>query len=157
MKHQHFRRVALLSLPLALGALLGGVKWKQLHPTPTRLDLQERAFLGKVEKVEIQNNTYHGEIPVREFKESLNDFYLIDDNKSKPNSVVTPYGQTIFVVTVKPSANVDRSWIMIGISPVGYYQTLHNFSPQQTRSFWPLHPVTQRRLKKLAEENMSAH
>ena len=47
---------ALFVLPLLLGVLLGGIKWKQLHPTPTQFDLQERAHLIKARRVELRLN-----------------------------------------------------------------------------------------------------
>ncbi len=143
-------RWGLLMLPLLLGAVIGVAKWKQLHPTPTKLDLQERALLSKAAKVEIWNPTYAGQIPVEEFKETLNEFYLIENDVSD----VTPPDQIVFMVMLHPSDHVSKSVAMIGVSPIGYY-VLRDTNSQRPLSVRSLHPVTRRRLEKLIEENIS--
>ncbi len=153
------RRITLLALPLVLAALIGGAKWKQMHPIATKLDLQERAILSKAEKVEIWNPTYRGQVPVAEFKEALGDFYLIEDDASRArfNSTETPPDQIAFAVMLKSSDNTSKAVAMIGVFPLGYYDTLRNAGSARPRFARSLHPVTQRRLQKLVEENISAY
>lgn len=58
------RRILLPSLPLLLGALLGGAKWKQMHPTPTKLDLQARAHSREARIVELVEAVNCGRCPL---------------------------------------------------------------------------------------------
>ena len=150
MRKPFSRPLALLLIPLVLGALIGGAKWKQLHPTPTQFDLQERALLSKAAKVGIWNPTHRGQVPVDEFKETLDEFYLIEDDGSD----VTPPDQIVFMVMLHSSDDASKSVAMIGVSPLGYY-VLRDTDSQRPLSVRSLHPVTRRRLEKLIEENIS--
>lgn len=149
----------MLALPLVLGVLLGAAKWKQLHPTPTPLDLQERALLRKAVKVEIWNPTHRGQVPIDEFKKALDDFYLIEDDASRApfNPTGTPPDQIAFAVMLKSSDNTSKAVAMIAVSPLGYYDTIRDFGSQRPRFARSLHPVTQRRFKKLIEENLGIY
>lgn len=46
-------KLAWLTLPLALCALVWGVKWRVDHPTPTQTDLEIRALMSQSSKVEV--------------------------------------------------------------------------------------------------------
>ena len=147
---------ALFVLPLLLGALLAGVKWKQMHPTPTQLDLQERAHLRKATRVEIWNPTYRGQVPINEFKEALNEFYLLKGDNTKLKNATIPAQQSIFIIKGGDSVGKEEL-AMIGVSPLGYYISFGNFDSHRTRIDRSLRPATQRRFKKLIEENMSTN
>ena len=145
------RQITLLALPLVLGALLVGAKWKQSHPTPTKLDLQERALLRKTVKVEIWNPDYRAQIPVAEFKEALSDFYLIEDDPSRTqaNLAVIPPDQIALFMMLRSSDTPSKAVAIIGVSPFGYYDTIRDSGSQRPRVVRSLHLITQRRLYEL--------
>ncbi len=152
MKRKSFRIGALLLLPLALGALLGGVKWKQLHPTPTFTDLQERARLSKAKIVNLVYKGNYIPIPIDEFKATLNDFYLMDKNSSNYfSSFSASTTQTTIVVRKDEYQSLRLAEIELNY-PASYLVLKKN----GMGSAVPLHPVTVRRLNELVANHTSA-
>lgn len=147
----------MLALPLVLSVLLGAAKWKQMHPTATMIDLQERALLRErgltIIVFDRDYNGYRGEIPLDEFRKVLDDFYLLDDEISdeKINNPMLP-GQIGLEVRLKPDGDAGASRVRIGVSPSGYY--LQNFNSQRPQFSHSLHPTTQHRLKELMDQKM---
>lgn len=162
MKRKFSRRGKLVLLPLAFGALIGGIgsiRWKQLHPAPTMLDLQERSLLSEAVDVKIYNPTYCGQVPVDDFRNALDDFYLPQDDEAKFTDVAPPR-QFFFVVTFNRDPNQSESGAVIGVSPLGYYRVLlreHVGRISRTGITRPLPPVTRRRFEKLLEESVNEH
>ena len=155
------RRILLLALPLLLGALLGGAKWKQMHPTLTQRDLQERAYLEKAVKVEILGTTRRGEIPIGEFKKALDDFYLLDANANPVRAASTASKAPRFMLMPLKEVVGGRrgelyTMAMIGVASPGTYFSWDGYILGQTLARYSLHPVTQRRLEELVARYRSA-
>ena len=54
------RRIVWLALPLVLGALMLGVKWRVEHPKPTKEDLEMRAFILKSTEAQLIHSSWDG-------------------------------------------------------------------------------------------------
>ncbi len=150
MKQQLLHRGAFVLLPLLLGALLGGVKWKQLHPTPTQFDLQERAHLREAKIVELVNGGKSVSIPIDEFKATLDEFYLLkrgreaDELGTFSGSVPIPRG---YAIRLRKSYREPHYLAQIHLSSPAYYTGtyLHKSGIEERAA--KLHPVTERRLR----------
>ena len=166
MKQQLLHQGALVLLPLLVGALLGGVKWKQLHPTPTQLDLQERARLMKAKRVELRMDGHTVVLPVDEFKATLKDFYLVE---LKPTHEIMLMGSRYRVITapivslsIVKYPNPCMSLAEIELANPNFYmghKTKNGCGDQlnSTQIVKSLHPVTLRRLNELIAKHLPAH
>ena len=148
------RRILLLALPLVLGALLGGAKWKQLHPTPTQFDLQERAHLREAKIVELVHGSQVLSLPVDAFKERLNDFYLLGPvtQSNLPTGASGPvFIPRRYTIRVRKGKGRDEYPYLAEIylsdasSYIGKYPHKAGFEQHEAR----LHPLTERRLRDL--------
>lgn len=141
----------MLALPLVLGALLGAAKWKQLHPTATPFDLQERRVLrqAKIVNVMIRGKTFS--VPTAEFKAILNDFYLLDFNAIDPSVVadpiIIPFSQTKIVVRKDKSSSLPLA--EIGLNSPSRYLCKREEHAGDVKYAATLHPTTERRLHEL--------
>ena len=160
-------RLVLCVVPLLLGAVLGVVKWKQMHPTPTARDLGERAFLKQAEAVTVFCYGHEVAVPRREFDAALDEFYLIDLQNRKwifmgarnANSLKFRGGCVIRAATAVPrDQTVPFAEIDFG-SPASY--TAKHAPPGelvQTQALMlaQLHPTTERRLRALVARHLPA-
>ena len=144
------RRILLLALPLVLGALLGGAKWKQMHPTATKLDLQERAHLRGAKIVNLVYKGNYISIPVNEFKTTLDDFYLMNGFLNYSSSRI-PATQTMMIVRRDKDQSQPLAEIDLDV-PASYMALKQN----RTGSAVALHPITERRLRELVAKHLPA-
>ncbi len=137
------RWMIMLALPLVLGVLLGAAKWKQMHPTETQLDLQERAILQSATVATAHGNGYTVSIPINEFKATINDFYFLDNN---PDSMPGGYVPILTIEKVDGESRTVIGKFEIGRdTPYASYKSANSKSPFRQG----IHPVTSRRLKVL--------
>lgn len=142
------RQITLLALPLLLGALIGGAKWKQLHPTATQRDLAERAHLRKAVLVNMSVDGKYVPIPLDEWKQILDDFYLM---KSRDLNGTSWKKATIIARLDKDkSAPLGTVEISLDTHYSGYY------SATTMSHSVALHPATERRLRELVAKYQSA-
>ena len=162
---QRLLRPSLLLLPLLLAALLGGVKWKQMHPTPTPLDLQERARLMEAKSVEVDADGRKFVLPTKEFKETLANFYLLEPKVRDVFSATAPYptlAQRRFrrwiIISVKDSKPLPLLAEIHLESPTSYQGDFSGMErhPTSSGTIGSLHPVTQLRLSELIIRHLPA-
>ena len=162
MNKRASRRTFLLAAPLLLGATLGGVKWKQMHPTPTQRDLQERVHLLGSKKVILIINNQRILLPKAEFDATLTKLYLLDieefDAKRPAQSLsmlrVKPFSKTKIIVSqgrYKPPPLAE-----IGLDATIPYITRYNLHSGALIEVTALHPVTVRRLRELIARHFPA-
>ncbi len=158
---KRFRLASLLLIPLILVALLGGVQWKRLHPTPTSMDLWHRAQLREATSVEVDVDGRKISLPVSEFKATLNDFFLLDFSNANstpfPGAVQIPWSHVTITAWKDRRFHVPLAELRMD-APTSY---LTNY-PQKGRNgevaliqmMASLHPVTQRRLRELIAKHL---
>ena len=158
------RRILLLVLPLLLGALLGGAKWKQMHPTPTRFDLQERAFLREAKFVDVNVEGKKIDLPSDEFKATLDDFYLIDLGDNWPSAMRKPNRRIGPNVVIRVCEERNNEWSPFaeirlggGVSYAAGHAELPNAPERRGGLIMALiHPITEQRLRELIAKYRSA-
>ena len=165
MKRKFLRWGVLLLLPLALGTSLGGVKWKQLHPTPTQLDLQERNFLRKAKFLDVYVGGQKIKLSPNEFKTTLDDFYLIDLGDKWPSAMRRPNRSVGPNVLIRACDERDNEWspfaeirLNSGISYAAGHRERPNAPERRVGLIMAsVHPVTLRRLNELIAKHLPAH
>ena len=153
----------LLLFPLLLGAIIGGVKWKQMHPTPTQFDLQERAFLSKAKFVDVHVEGKKVNIASDEFKDALDNFYLIDLGNDWPSLLSNPRQSAGPDVVIRACDERDNEWspfaeihLGSGIPYGASYNERPNAPQRKGPIFAKLHPVTERRFRELVAKHLPA-
>ena len=161
------RRILLFTLPLVLGALVGGAKWKQMHPAPTQFDLQERVRLMKAKRVELYVNGGKTSLPIGEFKVALNEFFLIElkntDQLVRVGSTLkvlqVPASSIVIIVAEHPNEPMPLGQIQLS-DPTFYLGSKVQRDPAGhialSQTTGSLHLVTDRRLRELIAKHLPA-
>lgn len=86
------RKIAWWALPLMLGGLMWGVKWRADHPTPTKADLRLRALLSKSSQIDVDysqfnQKKYRVKLSNEELKSFVDCFYIYPP-PTRPSTVI---------------------------------------------------------------------
>ena len=147
MKKRALRWTLLLTLPVLLGVASTFAQQKQ-PLKPTARDLQQRAHLSKAVIVNMAVDGKYISIPSAEWKQALEDFYLVD-----PKGTIGPKPKKAIIV-----ARLDKSesWPLCYIE-VGLEQSYSGYNSRNLGASWvALHPVTERRLRELVAKHRPA-
>ena len=153
------RKLAWLTLPLVLCALVWGVKWRSDHPTtPTKLDLEARALMRQCSSIRIDHHlptpskftaNRISKVEMKPFIESL--FLIAQPSSVSP--VMGPSGaisldctkfyrdrKAVLGVFATISVDNGRSKVMVGDMNTSYQYQLHPYTLKRWMELLLAHP-----------------
>ncbi|BCM88653.1 hypothetical protein IAD21_00494 [Abditibacteriota bacterium] len=154
------RRVAGLALPLVLFALVWGAKWHVDHPTPTKEDLEMRAFFSTASRVKINYFTgnpktlyessqpiYSTNLPGKE-SAGLSDCFYLSPNQEPGHWAVGRNGTLLIRYSIKRKTSRGFRFVTISLDLEKCRGTVIDGSsddPTAELKDVELHPITARR------------
>ena len=148
MKTRARRRLLWLALAITMSAGVVAARWRQLHPPPTSRDLAERARLRGAETVSLSVDGRYAQIPVEEFKATLDDFYFFE---GAPAASIPPWKARI-MLTIWKNGYESPPLAEFRIGPRSTYVSF----PHGAQEFKSLHPTTEKRVKALVDKYAEA-
>jgi hypothetical protein len=150
------RKLLWLALPLALCALVWGVKWRADHPTPSDLDLGIRDLMSRSSRVDVLYQRREGnqivkfplELSATEFESFVDCLYLTRKEANKNVAPMSKYGEIALHSTFNKKVEGRSKGVFIKMDLDGregqliYYGTGNRIQSE-------LDPITTKRWREL--------